>query len=184
MMQRRDALKGAAFGVLVSSVSAQESTGPFSLPTAKFDKDKQFELPPTAFQINLLDHPLLVPRPTAIGTYQELMEGELKTKAFGPGDKTPIGECFHGVAREWVETPPHWKNYGCDPTKTGSDSWEDKKTHFGQVDRYDGQGKIQNWGEFPIKCYKFPAIETYRTLLGMPHPTRFYSYGGRILARR
>ncbi len=190
-MQRRDAIKGAALGMLAGNAAAQVPTGPFSLPTVTFQKANQHEFPRDAFRIDLVKHYPLVPRPTAIGTWEQLMQGDLRDKAFGPGDSTPIGDSFHGIAREWAETPKHWEDYHCDSTLKGWQAWLDKEAHFGEVERFDsppaaGQPKIMipNWGGgnkgLPIKCYKIPMIETYRDLLDLKHPTRFYSYGGRI----
>lgn len=187
-MHRRDVLKGAALGLVATQASAQTPSGPFSLPTATFKPGNQHEYPASAFRDKLHYPP--VPRPTAIGTWQELMEGPLKSKAFGPGDSTQIGECFHGVAREWAETPPHWQKYGCDAGLTGWNAWKDKEANFGKVGRHDAEDQppekrtIPNWGGgpngLPIKCFKIPMVETYRHLRDLRHPTRFYSYSGLI----
>ena len=219
-MQRRDVIKGAALGMLAGAAAAQTPTGPFSLPTATFNKAGQHEFPRDAFRIELQIP--LVPRPTAIGTWEELMAAGGMHSAFGPGDTTPIGRCFHGIAREWFETPPHWAAYGCQATvdkerlsdpadqlkrelDDGWAAWKDKEAHFGEIPRHDaddlppplGEGRchdaaglpqaakmLRNWGGgpngLPIKCYKIPMMETYRELLDLKFPTRFYSYAGMI----
>lgn len=161
-MLRRDLLRGTAAAIVAGTVSAQEEAGgPFGPPTAKFRAGGQHELPPSAFGRHV---PIpLVPRPTAIGSYEQLVDGELKGKVFGIGDSTPIGECFHGIAREWGETPGHWAAYGCDPAKTGAEAWNDKAAHFGSVASHDaGAAPIPNWGGgpcgLPIKCFKIPIV--------------------------
>ena len=188
-MKRRDVLKGAALSVVAATAAAQEPKGPYSLPTQRFKAGAQHEFPPHAFQADLPYPP--VPRPTAIGTWKELMEGTLKDRAFGPGDSTPIGDCFHGIAREWGETLPHWEAYGCNAHLVEWEAWKNKEASFGRIERHDAadvsdpsKKYLYNWGGgesgLPIKCYKIPMLETYRQLPELRHPTRFYSYAGLI----
>ena len=115
-IHRRDVLK-TAIGTLVASTAvagaavAQQAPGPFDLPSTTFDPKRLDIIHPWAFKTKL---PIpLVPRPTFVGTYDELMKTGIKP--FGPGDDTPICESFHGIAREWYETPDHWKMFGLDP---------------------------------------------------------------------
>ena len=182
-MKRRELMKVAGLGMLAGTVRAQEPTGPYSLPTASFNKANQHVIPHWAFRVEL-PRPL-VPRPTAIGTYEELMKSG--AHPFGPGDTTPLGECFHGIAREWGETPPHWSRYGCDPKKIEWEAWKDKSKHFGAFKSHaDAKKRIANWGgagdgSLPIKCYKIPLVETFRRLYPpSAFDTRLYSYAGMV----
>lgn len=182
-MQRRSLLKGAALGIVGGPSVALGQVGPFSLPTAQFNKANQHKYPLWAFRREL--PPVLVPRPTAIGTWKELMEGS--RSPFGPGDSTRPGDCFHGIAREWGETPPHWKRYGCDPSKSGWEGWKDKAEHFGSVRSYeDPTKKLRNWGGgeaccFPVKCYKISMEEAFVPLRpDTAFPARLYAYSGMI----
>ncbi len=180
-MRRRDILKGVGLGlstaVFRSVADAREPPGPFSLPTARFSAKKAEQPPAWAFRSEV-PYPL-VPRPTFIGTYAEVMKSD---RAFGPTDPVKVGECFHGIAREWAETPVHWSAYGCTPAHQGPNkSWEDKQIHFGKVKCFDSERMINNWGEFKIKCYKIPIVESlhdFRT--GNPIPARVYTYGGTL----
>jgi hypothetical protein len=88
---------------------------------------------------------------------------------FLPADPVPIGETFHGIAREWSETPAAWAAYGCNPALTGAAAWADRRIHFRQIPRLDGildhyrvdpvsgeiiylgTGSMPNWNAFPIK---------------------------------
>lgn len=201
-MLRRDLLKGAAIGLMAGNAAAQDPAGPFSLPTARFDKANQHRYPAWAFQKEIARP--LVPRPTAIGTWEELMSKDKRHKVFGPGDTTPIGECFHGIASEWGETPKHWERYGCTATPLrpvednleaqrdadlaiGWKAWLDKAKHFGAMRTYEDPSKvIRNWGGgneccLPIKCYKVPIVEGYANLLPTaPFPARVYTYAGMV----
>lgn len=187
-MQRRDVLKGATLALIAGTATGQVPEGPFSLPTAKFDKANQHRFPPWAFRTPLAIP--LVPRPTAIGRWDELTKS---VAPFGPGDTTKLGECFHGIAREWGETPPHWAAYGCDPTKVCWESWLEKEKYFLKVPRHDNADlnnpdpnkMIVNWGGglngLPIKCYKIPVVETFKKIRNdASFDARLYSYSGSI----
>lgn len=187
MMQRRDVLKSAAVALVAGAASAQTPDGPYSLPTVQFNKANQHLYPNWAFR-ELLRIPL-VPRPTAIGRWDDLM----KVAPFGPGDPIKLGECFHGIAREWGKTPPHWEAYGCNAKLEGWDAWCDKEEKFLKVPRHDNTDfnhpdpskMVINWGGgekgFPIKCYKIPVTETFRRIAPtVAFDTRFYSYAGMI----
>jgi FtsP/CotA-like multicopper oxidase with cupredoxin domain len=117
-----------------------------------------------------------VPLPTAIGKFDEIHDKPV----FGPSDPTPLGQSFHGIAREWGETPQHWQPYGCNPALTKNDSWMDKREHFGTVDAFDGSGPIQNWSGFKIKCFKLQIREHYAKIKPIGFDTRFYSYHGMV----
>ncbi len=102
---------------------------------------------------------------------------------FGPTDSVKVGECFHGIAREWAETPEHWKNYGCDPTQTDPVlAWKCKQDCFGKVVAHDAPNTSRsNWGAFKIKCYKIPIIESLHDFKAEnPFRTRVYTYGGTL----
>ena len=182
-IHRRDVLK-TAIGTLVASTAvagaavAQQAPGPFDLPSTTFDPKRLDIIHPWAFKTKL---PIpLVPRPTFVGTYDELMKTGIKP--FGPGDDTPICESFHGIAREWYETPDHWKMFGLDPHLKGVAAWNDKIKNFGQFYSYDDtdgkKPKISNWGGFPIKCYKIPIVEFQKSLAHNPMNARMYGYAG------
>lgn len=176
-MKRREFIKtaaaAAAVGTGMSGANAQ-TAGPFALPTSRFQAGAQHELPGWAFRTELPRPP--VPLPTAIGTFEEL-NGQ---PVFGLGDNVPIGECFHGVAREWGETPKHWEAYGCCPGKTGAESWQDKRDHFLRV-VIDNEELVRNWSEFKIKCYKMYVEEGARKLRDdVPFPARLYGYNGLV----
>jgi FtsP/CotA-like multicopper oxidase with cupredoxin domain len=182
-LQRRDILKSAAALLAAPIVSqwtsesaeAAENAGPFSQPTTKFQPGAQHQLPPWAFSHDVVIP--RVPRPTAVGDYEELVGKPV----FGPGDPTPLGECFHGIAREWGETPEHWRAYGCDPSKKGAEAWKDKREHFGAVESHEGGAPVANWGGFKIKCYKIPIRETEVALRpDTAFKARLYSYAGHI----
>jgi FtsP/CotA-like multicopper oxidase with cupredoxin domain len=183
-MRRRDLLKLTATSLVAGTVSGEETVGPFSEPTARFSSARQHELPNWAFTDDLKIP--LVPRPTAVGSFADI-DGK---PVFGPGDDVPIGKCFHGVAREWAETPKHWEEYGCDATLTGAEAWRDKQEHFGAVDSFDKvlngdaqaplRERVANWGGFPIKCYKIPITETLEQLGSSRLKTRMYSFSGMV----
>ncbi|MEW4566626.1 multicopper oxidase domain-containing protein [Tautonia sp. JC769] len=178
MINRRDVLRGTAASLLAAGpVAAQKTGDPFGNATATFNKDDQHVLPPWAFSARLRLPP--TPRPTSIGTFSDLNG---KSQVFGPTDPVPIGEVFHGIAREWSENPDHWcHQLGCKPGETGQKAWDDRRDCFGTVDAHDGSGKIHNWGNFPIKCYKMPIREALIRL----HPKAgdralVYSYDGMV----
>ena len=179
MLNRRDVLKAGVGSLgLTGAAAAEDGTGPFDQPTAKFDVKKTTLVPNWAFR-KLLPIPP-VPRPTAVGTYEELTrDGAMP---FGATDPVPIGCCFHGVAREWGETPEHWRAYGLDPVLSGVDSWNDKKRCFGKFYSHenpaDRSKDIANWGHFPIKCYKVPMLELEKCLANHDLPARLYGYAG------
>ena len=180
-MLRRDLIKGAgailATATIASQGKSQEPPGPFSLPSAKFSAKLQSELPAWAFQQQVPYPP--VPRPTFIGTFEEVMNCQ---RAFGPSDPTKVGECFHGIAREWAEVPKHWRSYGCTNESTPEACWRTKQDSFGTVKCYDDATKtIKNWGEFKIKCYKIPIVESFHKFYqSAPHPARVYTYGNML----
>lgn len=186
-MQRRDLLKSATLTLFVGLTAGQDPDGPFSLPTVTFDKANQHKYPSWAFR-KALPIPL-VPRPTAIGRWDQLMACE----PFGPGDTSKPGECFHGIAREWGETPPHWEAYGCNTSFVSWNAWIDKEQAFLKVPHHenadlnhpDPHKMICNWGGgpngFPIKCYKIPVTEAYKKLLpNAAFESRVYGYAGMV----
>ncbi len=176
MLNRRDVLKSGAGSIAAAaSAAAAAPPGPYDLPTATFDAKRTMEIPPWAFRTPLPVPP--TPRPTAVGTYEQLTrQGAMP---FGPTDPVPIGEVFHGVAREFGETPDHWLMYGMTPGLTGAKSWADKQAHFGEFQAHDGSGRwIRNWAGFPIKCYKVPIVECEKNLAHHPLPARLYGYAG------
>ncbi len=177
-MQRRDFLKCAATATAAGSIAnpAQAQLGgPFALPTQRFQPDKQHELPAWAFSQEMTVPP--VPLPTAVGTFEELHDKPV----FGASDPIPLGRSFHGIAKEWGETPRHWQPYGCD-VRAGSpgESWLNKQQHFGVVDAHDGSGPIENWSGFQIKCYKVPIHEHHQRIKPFGHETRLYSYNAMV----
>ena len=177
-LKRRDMLKAAVGTLVTCTVSAQPPVGPFDLPSAVFDPKKVDQIPPWAFRTKL---PIpLVPRPVSVGTYENLMA--TGAKPFGPTDPLPLGEVFHGIAREWGETPEHWKMFGLDPNKKGKESWQDKINNFGSFYSFDdkkcSRKPIQNWAGFPIKCFKIPIIEHQKHLAHHPIAARLYGYAG------
>ena len=185
MFNRRDVLKAGAGSIAVAGMAAaQEGTGPFDQPTAKFDVKKTTEIPAWAFRTRLPIPP--VPRPTAVDSFENLTRPG--AMPFGPTDTTPIGEVFHGVAREWGETPEHWRAFGLCPEKYAElegvrarqlASWKDKQENFGAFLAHDGSGTyIRNWGGFPVKCYKVPMLEMQKSLAHHPIPARLYGYAG------
>jgi FtsP/CotA-like multicopper oxidase with cupredoxin domain len=125
----------------------------------------------------------LVPRPTSVGNF-ELTHNQ---PVFGPVDNVPLGRCFHGIAKEWGETPAHFSAYGCtpcnDPTQA-AESWADKKKYFGTFTSSDDEtSQIENWGGYPIKCFRVPIQEVTKHLpiFSPAHPpTRFYTYAGLV----
>lgn len=183
-MKRREFVKvvagTTATSALTSHVNAQLG-GPFSLPTAKFSPALQHELPNSAFRVDLPIPAVLLP--TAIGTFEDLMN---RDSVFGQGDNVSIGECFHGIAREWGETPNHWTDYGCNSALTGEKAWEDKRQHFGEIDHHQDQAggsapqKVKNWSGFQIKCYRMSIEEAQKDLNVGAFETRFYSYNGEV----
>ncbi|AGA24481.1 putative multicopper oxidase [Singulisphaera acidiphila DSM 18658] len=178
MLNRRDLMRSAATAVVAGTASGQEPAGPFDKPTAKFNKAAQDKLPKWAFR-----DPLKIPlvaRPSAIGTYEELMkEG---ATPFGETDPIPIGEVYHGIAREWGETPEHWRSFGCNPSWVGSQAWNDKCKNFGTVPSHrKGEPDLGNWGGLPIKCYKIPIVEAEFQLGHVaPFPARMYTFAGMV----
>lgn len=185
-MKRRDLIKGLVLSTAGATlVSAQEEQkefeaddtlrGPFSGPTKKFEKGEQHRLPDNAFSWPLVLPPVALP--TAVGTFDELHANPV----FGDQDPIPLGDCFHGIATEWAETPPHWAPYGCDSEKTLDESWEDKRQNFGKINHYLGETPLENWSGFKPKCYKIPIQEGFAKL----HPdakfdARLYSYAGMV----
>jgi len=182
MISRRALLKTAAATVACGTASAQEpaaapdGAGPYDNPTAKFDNAAQDRLPPWAFS-----QPLklpLVPRPVAVGSYADLTAPG--AKPFGDADGVPIGDVYHGVAREWAETPEHWRAFGCNADLKAAEAWEDKRENFGAVPSHDGKGQVKNWGGFPVKCYKIPIVESKAHLIPSPFAARVYGYAGLV----
>lgn len=180
MLTRRDLLKTSAVAVGVVAVVADTATaqeGTFEGATAKFDKANQERLPNSAFTIPLVIP--LSPRPTAIDSFANL---DGKQHVFGPGDPTPIGDCFHGVALEWGSTPKHWSLYGCTENcgkthEQRKEAWADKRKHFGKT---SPTSTIDNWGGLPIKCYKLPILSDLIQLVPDLPKTRVYGYGGMV----
>ena len=187
-VNRRDLLKFATAGVVAGTATSapgdDDVIGPFGRPTVQFQGGNQHEYPAAAFTQDL---PIpLVPRPTFIGTWQECQN---EAHPFGPGDAAKLGESFHGIAREWHETPPHWQKYGCDPSLVGGwKRWQDKSANFGCVRRHSDASKfLRNWGGaegddcLPIKCYKIPMIEAFARLDPRArHDARVYAYAGMV----
>jgi FtsP/CotA-like multicopper oxidase with cupredoxin domain len=181
-VQRRDFLKGVAVTVTAATSEWEARSdaaegGPFALPTAKFNPGAQHELPPWAFQTVLPPSP--VPLPTKIGRFEEVD----RQPVFGPLDTVPLSGAFHGIAREWSETPSHWKAYGCNPTLTGKRAWDDKQAHFGRIRLYGLDGRQsktrRNWAAYQIKCYRLPIMEQQQKLReDVAFPARLYTYGG------
>lgn len=195
LASRRDVLKTAVTGAVSVAVAGGggESTAadPFAGATAAFDKANQARLPPWAFT-----QALPVPRalrPRAMGQFADIDHKPV----FLPDDPVPVGETFHGIAREWSETPAAWAAYGCDPALTGQAAWEDRRTCFRQIPRLDdilahytadeatgeirylGTGSMPNWNAFPIKCYRIPMVEALVPLRpDAAFPARVFTYGG------
>ncbi|WZO98237.1 multicopper oxidase domain-containing protein [Isosphaeraceae bacterium EP7] len=187
MINRRSMLKATAMSVLAGGAKAQELPGPYDDPTARFDKAKQDQLPSWAFRDELWIP--LVPRPVNVGWYDALTSTPGGTPPpFSPTDPVPIGHVFHGIAREWGETPLHWKDLGCrpEPGQTASQCWSDKHENMGFVESYERKENgeavelIHNWGHFPIKCFKMPILETKKALAHAALPARLYGYGGMV----
>lgn len=194
MLNRRDVMKGAAGVLLAGAVQshtpapsqADESSGPYREPSVRFDRKKLEQLPAFAFSQRLPRFRVM--RPVAVGTYEELTGPG--AQPFGPSDPLPIGAVYHGVAREWVETPRHWLAFGPPGTEAaapGAASWQQKRELFGRVPVLDNDGKaidtIANWGHYPIKCYRVPIVETTVQLRPDTHnnrAARVYAYAGQI----
>jgi hypothetical protein len=198
MLNRRDVLKAAAGSVVAAAGSsatstataAQDPVGPYDDPTARFQPAEQDRLPAWAFRDELCIP--LVPRPVAVGRYEALTDrrpdGTLPP--FAPDDPVPLGHTFHGIAREWAETPEHWAALGCSPHagQTPTECWNDKVRSFGRIrahtcsarDPASARQWTSNWGEFPIKCYKIPIVETFKTLGRSALPARLYGYAGMV----
>jgi len=180
LVNRRDALKTGvaalvAQAALAQDTAGQERAGPYDLPTVKFNAGLSTTVPPWAFRCRLPQP--LVPRPTFIGRFEEV---DRKPGTFGPQDQRPVGEVFHGVALEWGQTPEHWSAFGCNPQKTGQESWKDKQQHFGTY-QLPGGKTIRNWGHLPIKCYKIPILELTKQLHPeSAFPARMYGYAGMV----
>ena len=149
-MRRRELLQGIGAAIaancVVSTAQSQDPLGPFALPSTRFFANRATQLPRDAFKRSL---PIpLTARPTAIGKFEEISD---KPRVFGPGDATPIGQCFHGVAQEWGETPEHWRPYGCEPgLPTANERWNDKKKNFGTIEHYLDGRRFENWSGFPM----------------------------------
>ena len=195
LASRRDVLKsafaGAATAALAAPVGDASAADPFADATVAFDKANQSRLPSWAFT-----QPLVVPRilrPRAIGQFPDI-DGQ---PVFLPDDPVPVGRTFHGIAREWSETPAAWEAYGCNPTLTGAAAWEDRQKCFRQIPRLDGiaahfaidpqqdsikylgTGSMPNWNAFPIKCYRIPLVEALLPLRpDAAFPARVFTYGG------
>jgi FtsP/CotA-like multicopper oxidase with cupredoxin domain len=193
MPNRRDVLRAAAAASVAAatagSAQGQDPAGPYDDPTARFEPGRQDELPEWAFRDPL--HRPLVPRPVAVGTYEQLttpVDGKLP--AFAPDDPVPLGRVFHGIAREWAETPEHWGELGCPSGagKTPAECWNDKINSFGRIrahtckadDKASDKQWVRNWGGLPIKCYKIPILETLKTLGRSTLPARLYGYAGMV----
>ena len=179
-MRRRELLQGIGAAIaancVVSTAQSQDPLGPFALPSTRFSANRATQLPRDAFKRKL---PIpLAARPTAIGTFEELQD---KPRVFGPADATPIGQCFHGVAQEWGETPEHWRAYCCEPSlPTAAERWNDKKKNFGTVTHYLGEKQIENWSGFPIKCFKIPIVEAMHGFQSEEKRARVYAYAGMV----
>ncbi|WP_165072702.1 multicopper oxidase family protein [Paludisphaera rhizosphaerae] len=190
MLNRRDLIRAAAAaaaGASASNAGAQDPPGPFDDPTVRFDKAKADEPPNWAFRTPLQIPP--TPRPTAVAAREDLEGPSPKVPAFGPTDAFPIGDCFHGVAREWAMTPPFWKLYDCNPNEQDHvKAWYDKRDHFGKIIGHrhlvdkDGNPRqdVDNWGGFPVKCFKIPIQEARVPIDPLPFPTLFYTYAGMV----
>lgn len=185
-MRRRDLLKGAALvaagtGALRAAMVQGQTGGPFALPTAKFNKAKQHELPNWAFTLPLILPP--VPLPHAVGKFEEV-HGKA---VFGEQDSTPLGDAFHGIAREWGDTPQHWVPYGCtaavgDSQAKAAANWNDKRMHFGTFGHHENENdQVENWAGFKIKCFKVPIRETRVKLReDTAGKARVYGYYGMV----
>ncbi|TWU05686.1 multicopper oxidase family protein [Stieleria varia] len=181
-MKRRDLLKGVIASTAAAGLaSAQEIElngpvgGPFSLPTTTFQKGQQHHLPAKAFTEPLQIPPVALP--TRVGRFEDL-HGK---PVFGNQDPLPLGDSFHGIAKEWAETPMHWQAYGCVRSTDPMANWQDKREHFGKIEHYLGEPPVENWSGFKPKCYKIPIVETYAKLHpDAEHPARLYSYAGMV----
>ncbi|MFM7071303.1 MAG: multicopper oxidase family protein [Planctomycetota bacterium] len=192
MLNRRDVIKGTAGVLLAGAVHGQVpgqeagSTGPYREPSVRFDRKKLDKLPAFAFSRPLPRFRVM--RPVAVGTYEELTGPG--AQPFGPSDTVPIGEVFHGIAREWAETPRHWLAFGPSgtvPAAPGAASWQQKRELFGRVPVFGDDNKqvdtIANWGQYPIKCYRVPIVETnvqLRPDTQNNRAARVYAYAGQI----
>jgi FtsP/CotA-like multicopper oxidase with cupredoxin domain len=186
MLNRRDVMKGTATVLLAGAVQGQEASGPYREPSVRFDRKNLEKLPAFAFSQPL--RRFRVPRPVAVGTFEQLTKPD--AKPFGPGDPVAIGDVYHGVAREWNETPRHWLAFGppgTEPAQPGAASWQQKRELFGRVPVLDKEGKvvdsIANWGHYPIKCYRVPIVETnvqLRPDTQGNRPARVDAYAGQI----
>jgi FtsP/CotA-like multicopper oxidase with cupredoxin domain len=188
MLTRREAIIGTATvavsAMVLSETTAADPPGPYDGATTKFDLKKLDQLPGFAFTRTLPIPPTL--RPKKVGEFQDV-DGQA---VFGPEDTIPIGQVFHGTAREWGETPDVWKEFGCDPSLKGAAAWADKQKHFGCIEQYEVdpvskkqrkiKGYIKNWGGYPIKCYKLPIVEKYVSLLPGKPAARMYTYGNAV----
>jgi len=197
MPSRRDILKTgattAAVGTLAAGATESPAADPFAGAPVTFDKANQARLPPWAFTIELPVPPTL--RPRAMGQFDAID----RQPVFLPDDPVPVGETFHGIAREWSETPAAWAAYGCNPTLTGQAAWDDRRICFRQIPRLDGilehftvdpqtgfitylgTGSMPNWNAFPIKCYRIPVVEALQSMRpDTPFPARVLAYDGRI----
>jgi FtsP/CotA-like multicopper oxidase with cupredoxin domain len=191
MLNRRDLMRtaaaAAAAGVCAPTAGAQDPPATFDDPTVRFDRAKADEPPEWAFRKPLPIPPTL--RPTAVAAREKLEGPAPETQAFGPTDPFAIGDSFHGVALEWARTPEHWGTYG-HVTASGTDpiqNWADKTALFGKIaanktlKQPDGETPrdfVENWGGFPVKCFKIPIEETRIQVGPLPFPTLFYTYAG------
>ncbi|WP_337177233.1 multicopper oxidase domain-containing protein [Paludisphaera sp.] len=203
MLNRRTLLKSAtaaALGAAASEARAEAPPSTFDEPTARFEPARAEAEPAGAFARELPRPATL--RPTAVAPREAFDDPNTGVQPFGPTDPLPIGDGFHGVAREWAETPAHWAGYGCDPSETDPHAcWGQKMRAFGTVPAHDpeavGGTRVANWGGsrsllpsdvpdaadvacFPVKCFKIHMEERAIQLPGMPHPTLFHAYGGTI----
>lgn len=195
MPSRRDVLKTAATGAAACAVVAgpgeTPAADPFAGATATFDKANQSRLPPWAFTQELVVPRTL--RPRAIGSYTEVD----RQPVFLPDDPVPLGEAYHGIAREWSENPAAWAAYGCDPALVGAAAWEQRRKCFRSIPALDevlqlfeqspekitwnGVGSMPNWNAFPIKCYRIPLVEALKTMRpDAAFPARVFTYGGTV----
>lgn len=194
MLNRRDVIKGTAGALMAGAVNGQgqsiaqdlDGTGPYREPTVRFDRKKLEQLPAFAFSRPLPRFRVM--RPVAVGTYEELTGPG--AQPFGNSDTVPIGEVFHGIAREWAETRRHWLAFGPPGTEAappGAASWQQKRELFGRVPVLGDDGEqidtIANWGHYPIKCYRVPIVETnvqLRPDTQNNRTARVYAYAGQI----
>jgi FtsP/CotA-like multicopper oxidase with cupredoxin domain len=193
MPSRRDLLKSAATGAATCALTAPTpeaaAADPFAGATATFDKANQARLPPWAFTQELVVPRTL--RPRAMGDFAAVD----RQPVFLPEDPVPLGEAYHGIAREWAENPTAWAAYGCDPAITGAAAWEQRKECFRRIPAladipelftitptsiaWSQRGSMPNWNAFPIKCYRIPIVETLKTMRpDAAFPARVFTYGG------